>query len=136
MDQVRTGVHRPGVSVFRSPNWFLQVYTRHTKNANNFKVFPHAFETFLLNLKFGFKLLQTLKLSKFSNKWFVWWSGALPGSYIWKKSYCFVFQSAILCSFRSLSVWGGRLLCSYDINIGSYWTETVEEGTDSNCTSD
>lgn len=29
-------------------------------------------------------------------------------------------------------MWGGRLLCSYDINTGSYWTETVEEGTDSN----
>ena len=55
---------------------------------------------------------------------------------IFGKCCCFVFQSAILCSFRSLSVWGRRPLCSYGIDTGSYWTETVEEGTDSNCTSD
>ena len=40
----------------------------------------------------------------------------------------FVFSSAVLCSFRSLSVCSGCCLCHYDIYAGSYWTEKVEEG--------
>lgn len=41
----------------------------------------------------------------------------------------FVFSNAVLCSFRSLSVFSGCFLRHYDINTGSYWTEKVEEGT-------